>query len=103
MPRIAKLLSALEVNQLSEPGYHSVGGVAGLTLQITPNGARSWILRAAVADRRREIGLGSYPGVSLARARRKAQDLRDQIVNGIEPVMERKEAREALRRKQAAA
>lgn len=92
----------MEVDQLSHPGYHAVGGVAGLTLQITPTGARSWILRASVGGRPREIGLGGYPGVSLARARRKAQDLRDQIVNGLDPVAQRAEMREALRRKEAA-
>src|SRR5260370_5143956 len=72
MPKIAKELGALAVSRLSMPGTHAVGRVAGLALQITPSGARSWVLRAMVGGRRREIGLGAYPGVSLKEAQEKA-------------------------------
>lgn len=41
MARKAKELGALEVNRLETPGLHAVGGVAGLALQVPPNGARS--------------------------------------------------------------
>jgi hypothetical protein len=34
MPKIAKELSALEVKRLTKPGWHAVGGVAGLLLQV---------------------------------------------------------------------
>ena len=42
MPKLAKELGALAVGKLAEPGLHFVGGVAGLALQVTPSGARSW-------------------------------------------------------------
>ena len=49
----------------------------GLALQITQTPgndiARSWVLRAMVAGRRRAFGLGPYPAVSLAAARQKAE------------------------------
>lgn len=44
MPKIAKPLSAIEVSRLKAPGFVSVGGVPGLALQITPTGARSWVM-----------------------------------------------------------
>ncbi|ORE86036.1 phage integrase [Oceanococcus atlanticus] len=101
MPRISKPLGAIQVKRLDRVGLNPVGGVAGLYLQVTPSGARSWILRATVGRKRRDIGLGSYPAVSLARAREKAADARDLIEQGLDPVIERQKARQALMQEQA--
>jgi integrase len=101
MPRIAKELGALAVSRLSTPGRHTVGKVAGLALQITQSGARSWVLRTVVGGRRREIGLGSYPSVSLKEAHARAQAKRDEIDAGVDPVLARKEAASRLRAEQA--
>lgn len=101
MPKIAKELGALAVSRLTQPGLHSVGHVAGLALQVTPAGARSWILRMMVGDKRREIGLGAYPAVTLADACRKAQEARDSVTAGADPVLERKAAASRLRAAQA--
>lgn len=101
MPKKAKELSAIEIKRVTEPGYHPVGGVAGLVLQVTDAGARTWILRATVGSKRREIGLGGYPDVSLAKAREKAQEARDLIQQGIDPVERRKALRASLMAAQA--
>lgn len=74
----------------------AVGGVSGLYLQITPNGAKSWILRVKIGAKRRDIGLGGYPTIPLALAREKARDARAKIEAGIDPVEERQAARRAL-------
>jgi integrase len=101
MPKVAKELSALEVKRLVHPGrgrnvQFPVGGVAGLVLQVTPTGARNWLLRAMVGGRRREIGLGAFPEIPLAMARDRAREAKDTIRRGIDPVEERKAARAAL-------
>jgi len=96
MPKKARELSALEVKRLVEPGFYSVGGVAGLHLQVTKTGARSWILRILVGNKRRDVGLGGYPDVQLAQARDKARDVREKVAQGIDPVAERQSARSAL-------
>ncbi|WP_374625094.1 tyrosine-type recombinase/integrase [Pandoraea sp.] len=100
MPKVAKELKALAVSKLSKPGTHAVGGVSGLALQISPSGSRSWILRATVGARRREIGLGGYPDVTLSQAQEKARALKADIQAGIDPVMARLEAASALRASQ---
>ena len=99
MPRLARELGPLQIKRLTAPGYHAVGAVPGLLLQVTPAGARSWVLRVKVGDKRREIGLGAYPGVGLALARGKAQEARDQIAAGVDPVAERFAARQAIMQK----
>jgi integrase len=96
MPKKARELTALEVGRLKKPGTHAVGGVAGLLLQITSSGARSWILRVMVGGKRREIGLGAFPDVTLAQAREKARETRQAIEDGRDPVVERAAARRAL-------
>ncbi len=101
MPKVAKELSALDVKRLKHPGCvgnstFAVGGVSGLLMQITPNGGRTWLLRVSVAGKRREIGLGGYPDTSLAQARERAREAKDQIRQGIDPVEERKSAKKAL-------
>ena len=49
---------------------------AGLMLLCKPSGRKSWVLRMAVGGKRRDLGLGSYPAVSLAEARRLAAERR---------------------------
>ena len=96
MPKKAKELSAAEVRRKTKQGLHAVGGVAGLLLQVTSTGARSWILRVMIGSNRRDMGLGGFPDVSLKQARDKARDARDLIEKGLDPVAERKAARNAL-------
>lgn len=96
MPKKAKELSALQTKQLTKPGLHAVGGVAGLHLQVKDTGARSWILRVTVGAKRPDIGLGGYPDVTLAQARSKAREKREQIAQGIDPVLHRRESKTRL-------
>ena len=87
MPKVAKELMPVEVKRLSAAGLYSVGGVAGLMLQVSASGTKSWLLRVRVGGKRREIGLGAYSptGVTLALAREKEQQTRDDIAKGIDP------------------
>ena len=103
MPKKAKELGALAVSRLKEPGLHSVGGVAGLGLQVAPTGTRSWILRVVVAGRRRDMGLGGYPDVTLAGAHAAAREARAKIAAGLDPIEHGKAARSALAASVAAA
>ncbi len=101
MPKKARERSALWVKRQTRPGLYAVGAVSGLQLQVKESGARSWILRAVVGSLRRDIGLGGYPDVPLEDARNRARDAREQIRQGIDPVLARKAAQDALRAAQA--
>ena len=80
-------LSATRVRALKEPGRHSDGG--GLYLYISKTGSKSWVLRITVDGRRRDIGLGAFPSVSLAQAREKTTGIRTVVADGRDPLAER--------------
>lgn len=90
MPKIAKKLGALEVQRLTEVKLHQVGTVPGLGLSISKTGAKSWILRTTIGARRSDIGLGSYPAITLAKACELARETRAVIRAGADPVAERR-------------
>ena len=67
---MSQRLSALFVKRVSEPGkYHDEHG---LILRVKPTGSKQWVQRLVVKGRRRDMGLGGYPLVSLAEAREAA-------------------------------
>lgn len=114
MPKAAKMLSAKAVENLRPvpgqtfPQSYAVGGESpGLYLQVAPSGGKSWLLRITVGRRphptqpgafrqlRREFGLGRYPDLPLKDARTKAEAVRTQIAQGLDPVTERRAAASA--------
>jgi len=96
MPKKAKELSALDIKRISRPGRHAVGMIPGLLLIVKDSGAKSWMLRAMVGKKRRNIGLGGYPEISLARARERAREARALIAKGVDPVERKKAIRAAI-------
>ena len=120
MPKLAKELSDSHVRRLKWgavqsgpnkgkpcPKLHAVGGVGGLYLQCSPPApgnvtyARSWLLKTPVGNDRPELGLGPYPEVTLAMARQKARELKEQIRQGIDPRVTKKATRSTLLAEQA--
>ena len=54
----------------------------GLSLVVRPNGSKAWQVRIVQGAVKTDKGLGSYPGVKLAEARRKASDMRSAAAAG---------------------
>jgi integrase len=102
MPKIAKILNDLQCKRLTRPGWHAVGGVAGLLLQVNKSQQegglppRSWIFRYTLAGKREVIGLGPYPQIPLSTARDVARQLSLDIRAGINPVVQKRVDRSAL-------
>lgn len=57
----------------------------GLSLRITPRGAKTFALMTRINGRQKRITLGRWPALGLADARKKATDLLDQIDRGEDP------------------
>ena len=96
MPRIAKQLSDRAVSAIREEGRHPVGGVPGLHIRITNTGHRGWVLRVKVGEQRRDMGLGSYPEVSLSEARDKAREVHASLRRGDLPATPAKHRQVAI-------
>src|SRR5919206_1073771 len=71
------------------PGRHGDDAVRGLMLVVQPGGSRSWMLRYQLNGRRRDMGLGPYPEITLARARERAMEARRLVKEGRDPLAER--------------
>ena len=62
-------------------------------LVVKPSGAKSWVLRYQIAGKRRDMGLGPWPDVSLAMAREKALEARRSIALALDPLDEKRKAK----------
>jgi len=69
-------------------GRYAAGN--GLYLRISNEGTGFWAVRYTVNGRRREIMLGSYPGLTLANATIETAKLKLKVKQGIDPLIERK-------------
>ncbi len=87
MAKLVNKLSARKVATLTKPGRHSDGG--GLYLSISPSGAASWVFMWKTAGRRREMGLGPLRDVPLLKAREKAANARQLVLEGRDPLTAR--------------
>jgi integrase len=87
MPRPIGKLTAIVVERQNKPGRHSDGG--GLYLNVSKSGTKSWLFMWVRRGKRREMGLGPYPAVSLKVARDKANDCRRIIAEGRDPITDR--------------
>lgn len=93
-------LNPKQVENLTEPGTYEDGD--GLRLVVKPTGRKSWILRFQLAGRRREMGLGSFPEITLKKARQDASNKRSQLSDGVDPLATRDNERAAQREAQRA-
>ena len=67
----------------------------GLYLFVSKNGAKLWRLIYTFDKKQKKLALGVYPSVTLETARRKAEEARDNIANGIDPMAIRSEKKKA--------
>lgn len=85
-----RLLNAAQVERLKAPGKHATGD--GLYLQVTGT-SRSWLFRYRHGGRRRDLGLGSYPLITVAAARQAGREARLHLSAGRDPVEVRRSER----------
>lgn len=76
---------------LSDDGQRGVGR---LQIRVRPGGAKDWLYIYYLNKRRRKVGIGAYPSITLVEARRKASELSTSLSEGEDPgkVMREKRA-----------
>lgn len=93
MARAVNKLSALSIQKTSKAGRYGDGN--GLYLIVDPSGAKRWLYIFRWEGKHKEMGLGGFPGVSLAEAREKTIDARRQVRDGTNPIEARKREKAA--------
>ena len=97
------IIVALSARKVATVGPGKYVDGHGLMLVVKGSGARSWVLRCQTNGRRRDVGLGGWPEVTLAAARQKALDVRRLMRDGGDPVAAKRRAATARFRDAAAA
>lgn len=88
MAKTTNKLTPQKIKALVKPGYHSDG--AGLCLQVSKTGAKSWVFKYTRNGKSREMGLGSLLALPPDAARRLADEARLQLASGIDPIEKRR-------------
>lgn len=71
---------------------YRVSDALGLCFEIRPNGKRFWRYRFQWLKKSLMMGLGEYPIVGLAEARKKRDEAKALLIKGINPIEHREEA-----------
>ena len=84
---INKLTDTMVRNAKPESKEYIKGDGGGLALKISPNGSKTWIFNYTrpLTKKRTNAGLGSFPSVGLAQARKTAEEYRGLLARGIDP------------------
>ena len=84
-------LTVAKARAVTKPGRYRADPT--LYLNVAPGGSKSWIQRLAIGGQRRDIGLGAFPVVGLAEARRRAFSNRVAVAEGRDPLAEKHRAK----------
>jgi len=57
----------------------------GLHLLVTPAGGKRWVLKYRFGGKEKSLALGTYPSVTLVEARKRRDEARDKLADGIDP------------------
>ena len=90
-PHPVHALTPAFARKVSRAGYYCDGH--GLYLVVQPSGSRNWMQRLVIRGRRREMGLGAFPLVSLKQAREMAFANRQVARGGGDPLADRRRDR----------
>jgi hypothetical protein len=80
------VLTETEVEAIKPVRYaHKVWDGRGLYLLVTPKGARHWRFAYRFARKYKMLSLGTYPVVTLERARSRHEFARNLLAHGVDP------------------
>ena len=80
-------LTDIDIRRKSKPGLYLDG--AGLRLQVSPGGTKSWVFQFMLDGRSREMGLGPYPLVSLPMPAAAVTTPAELLLDGSDPIEHR--------------
>ena len=93
---VTHMLTDIKIKSLKpRAALYRVADGHGLSVEVPPTGALRWRYRYRHEGKAKMMGLGTYPAVGTAEARRRLHDARELVAQGIDPSARRKEAKQA--------
>ena len=83
-PQMALTDTAVRNAKPKEKPY-KLGDSGGLYVIVRPNGSKLWRYKYRLGGKANSRGLGKYPDVGLKEARRRRDECRQDVANGVNP------------------
>ena len=101
MARTIKPLTATQINQ-AKPKVkdYKLSDGGGLFLLITKRGTKLWRMKYIINKKEKLLSLGSYPDVTLSKARELREENKQLIANGINPNDLKREKKETIKQEE---
>ncbi|AZV46887.1 hypothetical protein C3L23_06245 [Nautilia sp. PV-1] len=95
MPRIATPLNDTKIKKAKpkEKLYKMFDG-DGLYLEIKPSGKKTWRIKYRLNGKEKTYTIGEYPTITLSKARAITREIKEKILEGVDPVKERQKESE---------
>jgi len=74
------------IRNLKTVGRYTDAATQGLNLQVKESGGKYWTFRYLYQSKRHDLGLGTYPAISLKEARARATNARNELNQGQRPL-----------------
>jgi len=87
-------------NAKPEAKPYKMGAGLGMYLLVNPNGSKLWRLKYRFEGKEQTLSFGAYPEVTLAQARLKREQARQELAEGLNPSAVKKEQEQERRAQQ---
>lgn len=94
--KVAPLTDTEIRNTRSKEKDYTLSDGNGLQLVIKSDGRKIWEVRYTLDGKPKKTTVGGYPTVTLAKARSKRDELKSKVTDGVDPIEERKKAKQAI-------
>ncbi len=68
----------------------------GMYLEVTPKGGMYWRMKYRIGGKENRYSIGTYPAITLAEARKRRDEARQQVEQGIDPNQAKQQAKREL-------
>jgi len=96
---MTKSIDIRTLRTLDRPVRFTIPDTKGLHLWVRNDLKKYWVFRYTDGGKRYDMGLGSFPEITIAEARRKVARIRGELANGINPSMSKRLNREEAKPK----
>lgn len=83
---MSTVLTDTFIRNLKSVGRYTDAATIGLNIQVKSGGGKYWTFRYLYQSKRHDLGLGTYPNISLREARVRATNARNELNKGQRPV-----------------